>query len=421
MRARIAPAALLAAVALVNLLWMPAEFVDGDRSGQSLLLVNLANLACCLALAALLYAVSGKYSRHTGVRVLFVVAALYCTSLWFYQRAQSSEIYQTLAFTALYASLLSFLGPLYERGPRGLDARAWRWLAAAAACAAALALIRPLHLLLLPIISLLAAWCAVNGRARSDLRAGGAPLAAALLIPPVLIVAAAGIASYLKFGSAWSAGNLSDGRMFDGLWGLLFSPRFSVFLYFPLLIFALAGLRNFAERHRVDAVAMLSLFATYLVFVSSLPSWAGERTYGPRNLLPLLPALSLPFLTFADDVRDRIGAWRARAWAAAALACLLYSGHLQMQVNRLPFWTYYYAREAMAARSIETIDYFLHRHTGAIADDLVRHRGNLDALPFVQAVRESAPPAFAADFRRRLSAMVERGNLYWALPRAERR
>ena len=62
-----------------------------------------------------------------------------------------------------------------------------------------------------------------------------------------------------------------------------------------------------------------------------------------------LPLLSLPFLTFADDVLDRLATWRARAWSASALATLVYSGYLQVEVNLLPFYAYYNARVALSA------------------------------------------------------------------------
>jgi hypothetical protein len=391
----------------------------------SLLLANLWNMVFCLVLAALLYALSAAYSQRLAARVAFVIGALYCSSLWFYQRAQSSEVYQTLLFTALFMTLLGFLRPLKERGPQGLDARAWRCLAAAWACAALLVYTRILNGLLLPVIVLLTLWCAASGRSWREMSGGGARLAAALLAPPLLILAVLGVINHVKFGAPWLNGyhqwkaeiHLPHGRLADGLWGFLFAPRYSIFLYFPLLIFALVGLRRFAGRHRLDAVVMLSVFATFLLVLSKIPSWAGEWTYGPRYLLPMLPMLSLPFLSFADDVLDHIGTWRARAWAAAAIACLAWSGFLQVQVNRLPFWAYYKAREAMfASPSLESVDYFLNRHTGLIADDLIRHRYDLDALPYFAEMKRFAPPEFVEQYRRDLAAILERGNLYWTLP-----
>jgi hypothetical protein len=396
----------------------------------SLLLANLWNIVFSMGLAALLYALSAAYSGRTAVRMLFVIGALYCTSLWFYQRAQSSEIYQTLFFTAFFMALTGFLRPLQARGPHGLDARAWRCLAVAWICAALLVFTRLFNGLLLPVTVLLAFWCAASGRSWHDLRGSAATLGAALLVPPVLILILLGIVNHVKFGAPWLTGyhqwnsaiHLPHGRLADGLWGFLFAPRFSVFLYFPLLIFALVGLRRFTERYRVDAVVMLSIFLTFLLVLSKIPSWAGEWTYGPRYLLPLLPLLSLPFLAFTDEVLDRIGTWRARAWTVAAIATLVYSAYLQAQVNRLPFWIYYNARTALlASRSADSFDYFLNRHTALIADDLIRHRHDLDALAYVAEMKRVAPPEFVEEYRRNFNALLERGNLYWALSPNKRR
>jgi MFS family permease len=501
-RRSLVPAVLLAAVAAVNFLWMPGEFLAGDphawreetRSmllagelnvreafvklgtlrGQyfaqnesnnlyyskygiansllalppmwldralggviaergvppSLLLSNLWNLALGVALAALLYALSGRYSRRAGVRVLFVIAAFYCTSLWFYLRAQSSEIYQTLFFTALFMALIGFLRRLRERGPGGLDRRAWLCLAVAWLFAALLFFTRVLYGLLFPLIVLLGAWCASRGRTYAELRPGAVKLAAALLVPPLLTIALLGFVNHVKFGAPWLSGyhqwrldlHVPGGRLADGLWGFLLSPRYSIFLYFPLLIFALVALRRFIERHLLDAVVMLSIFGAYMVVTAKFPSWAGEWTYGPRYLLPLLPVLSLPFLTFADDVLDRIGTWRARAWGAIAVAGLAFSAYLQVQMNLLPFWAYYTAQQAVfLAPTPDTIEYLLNRHNGLLAADMVRHRYRPDALPYFAEVRQFATPAAFAAYRSDLGLVLERSNLYWSLPREQRR
>ena len=362
------------------------------------------------------------------MRALFVIASLYCTSLWFYQRAQGSELIQTLLFSVLFMALLGFLRPLRERGPSALEARAWRWLALAWLCAAALVFTRVLNGLLLPLIVLLGAWCAAGERSWRELRAPR--LAAALLVPPALILAGLGMVNHAKFGAFWLTGyhqwmpemHLPNGRLADGLWGFLFSPRFSIFTHFPLLVFALVALRRFVERHRLDAIAMLSIFGTFLLVLSKIPTWHGEFSYGPRYLLPMLPVLSLPFLTFADGVIERFDTWRARAWRMAALATLGYSAYLQTEVNRLPFWIYYEARSALyVSSSFQTVDYFLYRHTALIAADLLRYRHDFDSLPFFPELKRNAPPQFIADYRRQIGAMIERGNLYWALPPGERK
>jgi hypothetical protein len=404
--------------------------IEERRSLPSLLLYNLWYLALGVALAALLYALSGHYARRTAVRVLFVVCAFYCTSLWFYLRAQSSELHQTLFFTALFMALIGFLRPLRERGPGGLDRRAWACLAGVWVFAALLFFTRVLYGLLFPLITLLAAWCAAGGRPWREARRGAPALATALLLPPLLMIALLGFVNQVKFGAPWLTGyhqwktemHLPVGRLADGLFGFLFSPRFSIFFYFPLLVFAVVALRRFTERHRLDAVVMLSIFGAFLLWLAKTPSWAGEWTYGPRYLLPMLPVLSLPFLTFADDVLERIATWRARGWAAAAIALLAYSAYLQVQVTRTPFWTFYNARMSLDAFASTTqIDYFYFRNDGTVVDELLRHRDNLEALPYYAELKTVVPPEFLQLYGNRLGSTLDSPNLYWALPPEKRR
>jgi hypothetical protein len=421
-----------------SLLAVPPLWLEGVLGGNvgsrleypSLILFNLWYLAFGTALAALLYAATAPYSTRPAVRVLFVCAAFYCTSLWFYQRGQSSEIYQVFFFTALFIALMGFLQPLSRQGPSRLGRGAWTCLAVAWACVATLVFTRLVYGFLLPIVVLLAAWCATRGRPLRELRAGAAMLGAALLLPPLLIVVLLGIVNHLKFGAPWLTGYHQwmaalpwpTGRPVDGLWGYLFSPRFSVFFSFPPLLLALAGWRQFAERHRLDTVVMLSLFLPFLLYFASTPIWAGEWAYGPRYLLAMLPMLSLPFLTFADGVIDRIGTWRSRACALAAAGVLAYSCHLQIAMNRAPFWVYYHAREALVeVRSPESIDYFYNHYDAVIAAQLMAHRHDLDTLPFYAELKRTGRPEFVKAYTEHLVSLLERGNLYWALPPAERR
>ena len=132
----------------------------------------------------------------------------------------------------------------------------------------------------------------------------------------------------------------------------------------------------------------------------------------------MLPVLSLPFLVFADDVVDRIGTRQARIGGAIALAVLAYSAYLQVQINRMPFFTYYHARAAV--RSEDSIDYFYNHHHAVVVNDLIKHRSNLEGLAYYAELKRAEPETFA--YRRAfILSMLERGNLYWALPPEERR
>lgn len=395
----------------------------------SLLVTNLWNVLLSAVLAALLYRLAGAYTQRVAVRMLFVVGALYCSALWFYQRAQNSEIYQVIFFTAMFLCLTPFLRALRGPGPLRLERRAWAALGGAWLFAAMLLFTRVSYGLLLPMIALLALYAALAGRPWHEVRPAAAKLAIALALPPLAAVAVLAYVNHVKFGAPWLSGYhqwnpqvvLPTGRLADALWGFLFSPRFSVFLYFPLLVVALFGAAAFWRRHRMDAIVMLGVFAVFLLAIGKLPAWAGEFTYGPRYLLFVLPVLSLPAVLFVDSIIENIGRWRARAWAAAAIACLAYSAYLQVQVNRLGFWIYYEARSALeVAYSDAAADWFRDRHVGAICADLLRYRRDLTALPWFPEFRRKVSPQIAEQYVRELGQLIDRGNSYWSLPREAR-
>jgi hypothetical protein len=148
-----------------------------------------------------------------------------------------------------------------------------------------------------------------------------------------------------------------------------------------------------------------------LLALAKMPSWAGEFAYGPRYLLFLLPILALPFLVFVDGLVDRARTWRARAWALLALSALGYSAYLQVQVNRLPFFTYYHAR--VAAMSPDSSGYFFEHHVGTICSDLIQHADNLEALPYFPAFKRAAAPSFVDEYKAVIGGMIAHGNLYW--------
>jgi hypothetical protein len=385
----------------------------------SLLLFNLWNILLSLALAALLYVVAGWYTRRLVTRAFFVLACLYCTAFAYYQRAQSSEIYQAVFFTACFIALMSFL-------------RTWAasWLLLTWLCVGLLVFTRLTYALLVPLVIGLALYEVLRDRTRPGWPQVPARIAIGLLLPPVVIFALLGYVNHVKFGSPWASGyhvwkpetHLPVGRWQDGVWGLLFAARFSIFLYFPLLIFALIGLPRFVRARRLDAIVIFAIFIVFLVVVGMIPTWAGEWTYGPRYVLFMLPVLSLPLVTFVDElILDRLNTWPARAWGIVLLICLGYSTYLGVQVNRLPFWSYYREKIALDVAWTDTsAAYFRDHHVGVVADDLLRHRNDLDDLPFMAEMKKRVPPQFFEDYRNALSEMLRTGNWYWSLPADQR-
>jgi hypothetical protein len=392
----------------------------------NLLVVNLYNVALSLALCAVLYALSARYSRHVASRVVFTLACLYATYLWYYQRAQMSEIYQTLFFCGAFALLAAFLRDLREHEGRA-SGRGRAALVGAWALVGALVLCRLLFALAIPIVAVAAA-CVIAALPRERRRSIAFSLAPWILVPPALILAALAWVDLVKFGSMWLTGYHQwkprehglTGRISEGVMGFVFDRRFSILLHFPVLVLAIAGFRAFFARHLSVAIAMLSSLVLFLSATAMIPTWRGEWTYGPRYMLFILPVLSLPALCCFDDIVERWGSLRSSLLAAAAAVLLGWSMLVQARVIRCEFFLYYFVREAIPAPLDGELAEYFHGHSlGTIYGDLLAHRADPENLPFFPAIRKATSAARAEAYLQYLVKLLSGNNFYWCTRASE--
>lgn len=375
--------------------------------------------------AAVLYAVTGRYTSRVWLRCAYVLACLYGTYVWFYERSQGSESYQVLFFSLLVLLLARGVGePGGGRRPGPALAGAW-------ACVAALVLTRVVFaVLILPVSAALlcAAWRrpAPAERRAARLRR----LAPWAVLPPLAIVAAVGCVNWVKFGSPLLSGyhqwHAADHQLtkdwIDGVYGYLFSVRWSVFVYFPVLVLALPGVRRFAARFPVDAVVALGAFALLLVTLGAIPSWRGEWTYGPRYLIAILPVVALPALTWFDRLAEARptpgGSWRVGGAGAVAVLLLLWSASLQWEVNRLNFWTVHQLASPFEEGNGNVwLFRYLNDHVeGTILRDLRSHEGDLSRAELCRDVARSFPPAAARRYEAYVGGLLAEANWYWWPP-----
>ncbi len=161
------------------------------------------------------------------------------------------------------------------------------------------------------------------------------PLALACLVPlarapratwrwpaAALILALAAHAAYdvARFGTPFETGygtqvspSAYTTPLFVGLYGLLFSSGKGVFWFAPMLWLAPAGFAALRARTAADgrapsraAVGTGALLASLaaLLLYAPFQHWAGEGSFGPRYLLPLLPLIFLA-IVFALEGTSR--------------------------------------------------------------------------------------------------------------------
>jgi hypothetical protein len=87
--------------------------------------------------------------------------------------------------------------------------------------------------------------------------------------------------------------NTFETPLWKGLYGFLFSPGKSVFLFAPPVILALAGWRRLWKMERGAATVAMALPLVYLFFYARYTQWEGGYCVGPRYLVPSIALLCL--------------------------------------------------------------------------------------------------------------------------------
>ncbi len=90
-----------------------------------------------------------------------------------------------------------------------------------------------------------------------------------------------------------------------GVYGLLFSPARSIFLYSPPLVVALLCWPKFLKEHKKRATLILSVSVVFLLVYSKWYCWHGGYCWGPRFLVPVTGFLLLPMGLLIQDFRNR--------------------------------------------------------------------------------------------------------------------
>lgn len=156
----------------------------------------------------------------------------------------------------------------------------------AAACLTALAVLaKPTGVIVGPVLSVYLIAKHVPWRWRM-LPCAGTALGFALY----MLYNEARFGSVLNFGPSWSLFHV--GAIPSGIVGLLASPGWGLIWYCPVVLLAFAGIRKAHGAYSLEVLAIMAMFAAFLLLHSYFVDWSGGWAWGPRYLLPSLPGLS---------------------------------------------------------------------------------------------------------------------------------
>ncbi len=414
---------------LQSLLYLPAMWAAhldhgdlkiGQRPREVVFWLNVNNLAVSLLVAVYLLLLAGRFTRRPLVALGLVLCCLYASFVWYYLRAQSTEIFQLWFFLGMGYHLFRWVD-----GDRG-SPRGWGQLGACALYGALLTLTKPYYGLVFPL-----AWLGMQFSSRDGFDLRSAARDALYLGAPALL--AAGLVllqNRLTFGAFFDFGYFQaeggggfKGNRFaaelipSGLYQLLLLPSRSAFLYFPWLIPAAFGVGRFWRSHRLELLFASLCFVVFLLFVSAQQEPHGGWCLGPRYLLfvlPLLGLMALPALDWIVDNRQQVRGGVALCLLATVVAAQVW---LNTRVNQLEFHADWHVRAFLGRLQIEEAQaYFDRRHAGLVFGDLAAfRRGEAPFAPFEMArnARPDLAPLIDARERHFRSHWILKRNYYW--------
>lgn len=384
-----------------------ASLYGGDFSSTPFVSVlNYYNLLWTLGLAAALYWGASIFCQRYETAAVWTLICLFGSFGWNYLRAQSGEIFQWTAAAVFFAAAVSILRAKAQS--QKISSYLWFgvWLSLIS-----LVMLKSVYILLVPIWLAVLLWpCArvsapVAASPDQDVQpisVSCAPISwrSPWIIAPLICLAVLFLgANYWRFGSPFNSGytqwsreaDAFSGNIWEGISGFLFSKDKSIFLYQPLLIFALLGVKRFGERFTRESWLIGSAFFIFLLVNSKFVNWGGHWGYGPRYLLFILSELSWPVLLVMEDWLLNISKLKSLIGLALLTCTVVLSVYMQIETNSLEFFTYYRVEALLKAYPVpQAQKMFSRRPFGLVNRDLIRlHEDGIYPNWLLEACREA--------------------------------
>lgn len=349
--------------------------------------LNFYNLALTVVISFYLWKLAGLYTENVASTYVFVLACCFATYLWNYLRAQSSEIFQILFFTACIYHFIRF----YRSG------KEWRHLALSACLAGLLTLTKSYYALLFPLLGLFAFKRTSGAKLTQLITCLALPAAVSLSILMAVQWHQFGSPSELGY-SQWKHGDITHDHMslssvIPAFKGFFIDPSMSIFTHFPILLLALFGFRRFWKLHRAEYIFILTVFILFLIFLSTFSNWSGQYCYGPRYLIFILPVLCLPLVSTTDEIFEKPLNLKSACITAILIVTIAWSAALQNRVNSLPFFSGLYLCRTYEQLNIAQADACLdRRHLAMLSGEFLDHVEKGKPFAPLEVIRRELPP-----------------------------
>jgi hypothetical protein len=253
-----------------------------DREGARLFFVTLTNAFVAAAVCLIFWLTLRRFGASMARALAGTAVLAFATPLWVYAR----DFFGEPLFTACLLVTLYLL----SAGPAPLTRRSIMF----AGLASSLGILTRASFI--PLIAVFAAYLVLSaGERRPGAKRAGTYLV--FCLPGMAVLA---LLNQVRFGSILLSGYhtaFDQGfsvPLYKGIAWNLASPYRSLFLYAPVVVLGLWGLRAFTRSHRAEAALVISIAAYVFVVYSGWWAWHGGWCWGPRFLVPIMPVLLIP-------------------------------------------------------------------------------------------------------------------------------
>jgi 4-amino-4-deoxy-L-arabinose transferase-like glycosyltransferase len=130
----------------------------------------------------------------------------------------------------------------------------------------------------------------------------------------------------------YASSNGLTGNLARGMFGLLFSPGKSIFVFVPLALLSVVCFRRFMANYPCEAAFVVVLSGLWLVVHAKLQTnWYGSWGWGPRHFVTIAPVLVLPACVNWEWMKESL-------WRRILLICALTWGAILSASSIIGNW-----------------------------------------------------------------------------------
>lgn len=259
----------------MSLLWVPFLGLEQALGISHLRLVAFVGPLLIAATTLVIFSLAGTLGATRRQAAIVTIAIIFGTFLFSYGTTYFSEPAVALCIAVALLGLARLGGSV-----------GW---AAAVGGAVGLSVLFRTDSLLLVAIPVGGAMLALRPPLRHLV------VAVAVAIPPMALW---GWYDVARYGSVFSLGYQNDPGFThpfgDGLVSLLVSPGKGIIWFAPVLILTLWSIRGAYRRWPILTILSVVLIGSRFLFYASWWAWDGGLSFGPRLIVPALPAFAIP-------------------------------------------------------------------------------------------------------------------------------